>query len=360
MLNFKKKPLVSAGLTACLSGHEIVELPQIKHSVNEIRNLVSASHEVYEALYLETLHRLAEFCQAMPFSQMQFNVPYGMLKRQLTLAIAVLKIRRSKLLPKNAGTETISAEDAAWTYALFSSSLLSDIYSIQQDRKVTLHRANDDPAGVWAPISGSLFEKTCHYRMEFTEQEPATEKSIFMAAISGRIISPAAIRWLASYPALYSCWWKTILHETCNDNALQEIIEEAAKKSNTLLFKIEEKTTSPLNSATVFDKFIAWLVIKINESPVQIFQVQKGLFVSETFVNDFVKETAQSDSTLFLRELMNANYLILKENSFYHSFAPIKFENRRILNGIILDRNLLPKLLKNLPINNDFKDNIQL
>src|SRR5579871_5093084 len=129
MLNFKKKPLVSAGLSACLSGQKVIELTHIKHYVNEIRNLVSASHEVYDALYLATLYRLAEFCQAMPFSHMQFNVPYGMLKRQLTLTIAVLKIRRGKLLPKNAGTETISAEDAAWTYALFSSSLLCDIYS---------------------------------------------------------------------------------------------------------------------------------------------------------------------------------------------------------------------------------------
>jgi hypothetical protein len=360
MLNFKKKPLVSAGLTACLSGHEIVELPQIKHSVNEIRNLVSASHEVYEALYLSTLHRLAEFCQAMPFSHMQFNVPYGMLKRQLTLTIAVLKIRRGKLLPKNAGTEAISAEDAAWTYALFSSSLLSDIYSVQHDRKVTLHRANDDPAGIWTPISGSLFEKACHYRMEFIEKEPATEKSIFMAAISGRIISPAAIRWLAGYPALYYCWWKTILHETSDENVLQEIIKEAAKKSSTLLYKKEEKTTLPLNNTSVFEEFTSWLVIKENESPGQVFQIQKGLFVSETFLSDFLKETGKSDSTLFLQGLMNDNYLILKENSFYHSLAPIKFENRRILNGIILDRNFLPKLLKTLPINNDFKDNIQL
>ena len=132
---------------------------------------------------------------------------------------------------------------------------------------------------------------------------------------------------------------------------------EAANKSGTLFYKNDEKI---INNTTVFEKFTEWLVIKIKENPAQVFQVQKGLFISEIFVNSFLKETDQSDRVLFLQNLKNANYLIPKENSFYHSLAPIKFENRRILNGIILNRDFLPESLKNLPINNDFKDNILL
>lgn len=83
--------------------------------LTEIKNLVSCPAKIYSQLYLFTL------------SQFLTLDPHYRLKERLKLTIAVLKLRQGILLPKNAGAETIAAEEAQWTYALFSASLLKGL-----------------------------------------------------------------------------------------------------------------------------------------------------------------------------------------------------------------------------------------
>src|SRR5205807_10243795 len=90
----------------------------------ELKTLVSCPQDIYQRIYLSATYRLAEFCQAMPVSEAESSKPYSLIERQLRLVLAVLKLRRGNLLPKNAGTETIAAEEAQWTYALFTAALL--------------------------------------------------------------------------------------------------------------------------------------------------------------------------------------------------------------------------------------------
>jgi hypothetical protein len=87
-----------------------------KHLI-EIQNLVSCPPKIYSQLYLFTLGQF-----------IALN-PSDLVKERLVLSIAVLKLRRGVLLPKNNGAEAIAAEEAQWTYALFSASLLKELSS---------------------------------------------------------------------------------------------------------------------------------------------------------------------------------------------------------------------------------------
>lgn len=81
----------------------------------EVQNLVSCPDKIYKKLYLSTLSHFMTQCQTEE------------LKQRLTLTIIALKLRRGVLFPKKAGAEAIAAEEAQWTYALFSAALLSGL-----------------------------------------------------------------------------------------------------------------------------------------------------------------------------------------------------------------------------------------
>lgn len=85
--------------------------------VNQIRNLVSCPAKIYSQLYLTTL------------SQFFIHCPAELLKQRLIVTVIALKLRQGILLPKNAGAETIAAEEPQWTYALFSCALLKGLSS---------------------------------------------------------------------------------------------------------------------------------------------------------------------------------------------------------------------------------------
>jgi hypothetical protein len=83
--------------------------------LTEAQSLVSCPDKIYKQLYLSTLSHFITQC------------PANELKPRLKLSIAALKLRRGLLLPKNAGAEAIAAEEAQWTYALFSGALLKGL-----------------------------------------------------------------------------------------------------------------------------------------------------------------------------------------------------------------------------------------
>lgn len=87
----------------------------LQENLTEIKNLISCPPKIYSQLYLSTL------------SQFIIQCPEELQKDLFNLSIAVLKLRRGILLPKNAGAEAIAAEEAQWTYALFSASLLKTL-----------------------------------------------------------------------------------------------------------------------------------------------------------------------------------------------------------------------------------------
>ena len=125
-----QKMTITPEIIPSLSGRELLRKPEVMHLIHTIQTLISAPNKTYQKLYLSTLYNLAEFCQAMPYSENEFDCSYGFLIRQISLALAALKLRRGILFPKNAGAEAIAAEEAQWTYAIFAGSLVRNLYQL--------------------------------------------------------------------------------------------------------------------------------------------------------------------------------------------------------------------------------------
>jgi hypothetical protein len=213
-----------------LSGKELLYKPEITYSIYSIKNLVSCPNKIYRRLYITALYHLAEFCQAMPYSEKEFNGNYGFLIRQLNLALAALKLRRGVFFPKNAGAEAIAAEEAQWTYAIFSGSLVKNLYQLQENREVGRYQLQGDLIGMWSPLVESLYRKSFYYSMRFVLPKSLKKRDIFMAALSQHIFPSLAISWLSANTYLFNLWWDVVLHQAAADNDIETIIQLAAEK----------------------------------------------------------------------------------------------------------------------------------
>ena len=120
----KEKPenTMPKGLSPCLSGDDVIHNAG-KELISQIRQLISAPSKIYDDLYVPTLYRFAEFCQAMPWDKE--SVPYSLLTHQLSLVIAALQLRRGLLLPMNAGAEAMAEQEPQWTCDFFSHVVIS-------------------------------------------------------------------------------------------------------------------------------------------------------------------------------------------------------------------------------------------
>jgi hypothetical protein len=234
-------------LTPCFSGPELLSQDFAKNYLLEIKSLVSCPENIYRQLYLSTLHKLAEYCQAMPFSESEFNDANGFLIRQLQLSIAALKLRRGILLPKNAGAEAIAAEEAQWTYAIFSSALLKDLHNLQLDRVIQLYGAEGSEVKEWSTLFGTLYEKDIYYQMKFIKKKPIDKINIFMAAIIGKVISFIPEKWIRENKYLFSQWWEVLLHEASPNNDIEILIHKAADKAGILLCSKKNEEDKDIN-----------------------------------------------------------------------------------------------------------------
>jgi hypothetical protein len=356
MLSAKKETATEISkFKISLTGIEIIHQENIKPYLTEIRNLVSCPDAIFRQLYLTTLYCWAEFCQAMPFSEDAYNYHYGFLERQLKLSIATLKLRRGILLPKNAGAEQISAEEAQWTYAIFSGSLLKDLYQLQFNREVLLHQPNGEEIGLWSPISGPPQEKGACYSMKLSTKKSAINKEILMAAFSGRIFSSDAIHWLSQNPYLFNQWWSVILHEATGNNDIERNIRLAAEKAEILLLDQSIPTEKPDLRAG----FLKRLGKEITQSPEHVFRTNDGIFVSDFVIEDFLSENRFISKSTFFETLEKDNWLVLNEEHYQQELYPKKYEDKRILHSIILNIDVASEELQRLPIDTIFQKKVK-
>ncbi|MEO8402601.1 MAG: TraI domain-containing protein [Gammaproteobacteria bacterium] len=280
---------------------EIFQQENFKSYVFEIKNLISCPEDIYQELYLKTLFNLVEFIQSIDF-----------LDQQLKLAITALKLRRGVLFPKNAGTEKISAEEAQWTYALFSAALLKDLYLLQDNNNLDI--------------------------------------------IIASILPDTALKWLTQNGYLFNQWQEAISNQSAANNEIEKIIKLAAEKNSTAL-PVQEKLYS---TKQINDDFIAYLLKYAQENPEDILKIKSGLFISTDLIDNFLLQNKLLSKVVFIQSLEKNNWLILDNDAKYHVITPKQLHDRRTLHGIVLNNEILPETLQNLPINDYFQKQIAL
>lgn len=359
-------------LTPCLSGTIIWQQPALQPYLVQLKQLISAPPDIYQALYMETLLHFAEFCQAMPFDVHEPK-PYSLLQRQMELALTALKLRRGKMLPQHSESEIIAEQEPIWTYAIFTACLLTGLSRLHQDRQVELFLNQQEKIGEWSALTGNLFEPQTHYKIKSSHNLPLVRPAICNALLVGRIIPTVALRWLTNQPAIFTSWWQAITHESDSPrDGLSTLIEEAAVKINYPLINesntesstaLNQENQSSLNNQALAD-LTTWVQQYYETKGCDaerdlLLHIPAGLFIEvkrmADFLNLYSKYGSQKDLLKYLDE-----YLLKENNSPWHRFRLARFEKRLILEGIILPEGFLPPAIKLLPLQSSFVPDIPL
>lgn len=359
-------------LTPCLSGTVIWQQPTLQPYLVQLKQLISAPPDTYQELYMETLLRFAEFCQAMPFD-IHEPKPYSLLQRQMELTLTALKLRRGRMLPQHSESEIIAEQEPIWTYAIFTACLLTGLSRLHQDRHVELFLNQQEKIGEWSVLTGNLFEPQTLYKLNDTYNLPLVKPAICNALLVGRIIPTVALRWLTNQPTIFTSWWQAITHENNGQkDGLSTLIAEAAIKISYPINNEKTDTTSTPNSDQENQFSLSIQALEDITTWVQqyadkecdaerdlLLRIPSGLFIEAKCIADFLKLYPKYDSQKNLLACLN-DYLLKENNSPWHRFRSTRFEKRLILDGIILREAFLPPSIKLLPMQSSFVPDIPL
>lgn len=376
-------------LQPCLSGERIAEKKELKNYVMLLKQLISAPNDVYETLYLATLYRFMEFCQALPLDAE--GEPYGLVKWHLELTTTALKLRRGKMLPVNSDSETIAEQEPLWTYALFVAGLLVNYQHWEGSHCIELYKNANERLGIWHPMTGSLYESGAHYKLLSSPHPLQINTQLSQAMVIGRIVPAVGLRWLSSYAAVFSVWLDTIqrsIHSEQN-NPLMQLLHQAASTvgfpaahvdtvKNTvhntaetthdhLSASVDTKGSSPAlvdaNPPSLLDVLNDWLVISRDKLPadgksIHCLRIAGGLLITVEALTAFLSEHSFPISVESLVALLKISFFG-HESSDKNKLLPLCYrsshiEKRQIIKGFMLKETHLNAALKTLPIQTDF------
>ncbi len=364
---------MQANLQPCLSGEALMRQKTVQRDTALLKQLISAPADIYQQLYLKTLHAVLELCQAIPQDITQ-SKPYSFMQNQLDLTITALKLRRGKLLPTNANSETIAEQEPLWTYALFSASLLYNVDRIQAVGHIELYKNPGEKLGLWHPVAGSLAEPTTYYRITAERNTLILDKKAFQSILIGKLIPTVALRWLAQYPAVFQDWQAVIVEQAQPNNPLQILIQQALdalnqhttpkpteqedatpqkeqktpqSKSNPTQEKSAqtEKTKNATSNAELKTKLTTalneWLIEQIKtqdeKSPLCI-RVEAGIFITDQALKNF--QTTYASLGVFT-QASHPFHTLLEKNTQKNTrfqYRSINLANKIRLSGVIVSQ----------------------
>lgn len=360
----------------CLAGQAVLET--YPRHVQNIQRSISATPIIYDKVYNVTLCRFAELCQHMPLSQTQTK---SLLETQLELCATVLRLSKGKLLPDGASSELIAKEEPRYTYALFSASLLYQMYRLQLDRRVILHNRQNQPVVQWHVISGALGEVGQHFSIDWQPADIAFPIETLMASLVARLIPACAINWLLENPALFAEWWEILIDKTSTHKPLYKLIQQAIEHTKYPTFDVSKVKTMQVEVPTSHAPPDEITVVmqqnskkSQNSHPIELLldfadnyaiqaakplwlRVTDGLLMTQTLLDAFTQEFSNWDTTELMKQLQPV--LIHHNNSYCHRYRPTAFEDRRFLEGIVINVTALSSYWREKPLTTNFQLDIQ-
>jgi hypothetical protein len=378
---FKKKKLepIGEGLLPCLVGEQILAQSTINPLIIELKNLVSVPLPLYDDLYLTTLKRVAELCQAMPWDKK--SKPYTLLAEQIRLCCAVLKQRQGLMLPQGSSAERIAEQEPLWTFAFFAGALLFHLSGIQHDRSIVLSNVDGNDKTAWHPVWGTLYQKEKFYSITWQPYYVLPSNSLGGALIK-YLLPQTAFHWLTGSPDIFSIWWQATTNAKDNSNVITQLINDVAQKINYISRKpsdqnqstkitVSQTITAPVETENNPDSvspheslgmLLQWLQPIANEVgssaekniPTDlptIFKVEQGLFVANTVLSEFIDEKSEWENYLELTDRVKSFLIEENENRFFR-YRSVEFDDRRSVEGVVIANDYLSENLKSLSPNN--------
>jgi hypothetical protein len=393
-----KSSILTTPLCPCLRGEALAKQgPGIVY-LPQFRALVSAPSDRYAELYLETLHRFMELCQALPLTAPLLDNPggigkaslYSLVNHAFSLAVAALKMRRSWLMSLyDSDSEKIAQQEALWTYALLTTVLFRAIpVDWQTAYTVGLYQNEEKRLGTWHPVIGSLYEPHTFYKIENSPDKVslvAMDHSALLTTWTGRLIPSIALRWLGN-SEVFPVWWEALTHSAINSqNVLFKYLRQVAGKLGISLAESpvspptqsssvgttaqaaqsSAMTSTPVTPATAktlvssaqqaLTRLNQWLSTQLElAAEARLFiRVESGLFIDETGLQRMIGQYAMYASVETLVKSLT-EFLVTEEDSVMTRYRSIHFESREMRTGIVLATTHLSDDFKTLHVNKQF------
>lgn len=385
-------------LYPCLRGEALAKQGPGAIYLPQLRALVSAPSDRYTELYVATLYRFMELCQALPltspFQHQGLAVtasPYSLLNRALSLAVAALKMRRGWLMSLyDSDSEKIAQKEPSWTYALFTTVLFHAIPTDwQMAYTVGLYQNEEKRLGTWHPVIGSLYEPQTFYQIEKTKDQkppPIIDQNTLLAAWTGRLIPSIALRWLGNSSEVFPVWWEALTQPAVNgQNVLFQYLRQVAEKlgislaespafpaakpaparvvkpdaqlSAATLPPVVHPTKTPLSPARqALIRLNQWLTTQ-QESTTHtdhpFIRVEKGLLIEDTGLQRIIGQYTMYASVEALIHTL-AEFLVADNKTLMVCYRPKRMESREIRRGVVLAQTHLTEEFQRLPVCEDF------
>jgi hypothetical protein len=209
---------------------EVSQTSSFNEAIAQIQAQVSCPPVSFDMLYVQTLKNMAQLTRDIPHTLQKDTPTY--FSYAVKQAVRTLMLRREKLLPKGALAEQIAEEDAAWTFAVFSSALCHGFidWALCWCTQWCIGEGGDTQSWhEWSPASGGLPEEATHYRWKVCDKWVAYDDwiPVRQGFVAAQIVPMVGVQWLQGFETLWRFWWSVIDGRGAGENPLWDILRQA-------------------------------------------------------------------------------------------------------------------------------------
>lgn len=305
--------------------------PWVLREIEEIRNILGFSEQLFDAFFLSLIYRFIDFVQLLPSTP---TAPLGSLLSE-ALCRAQFCLRH--------WVEGRRRGDVLELYAGFSAVLLFDVDRVLQSFQVNLLDSAGDFMGYWNPLFGTMHEASASY---YVIVPLYRDKSLFRSEISAllvrHLIGKDIYQTLSSDRAFYFDWLALFTDTSQTNSVFSQLIE--LFKNNDLLAKLKKAQSeidfeaSMLDAYSIEDalQFVQWLNNEVKAGrisynrPGDLLQIlHRGVFIDPRLLARYAKNVLSgrlSFMQLFhqLRRMMGATDLSIAQST---GLTPVSFRN---------------------------------
>lgn len=301
-------------LTAMVSAHELLACPKRQELLEKLNESNLLEPTRYHSIGLRLIHNLVNYCQRLPETENSYYAhPGGLFDHALNRTEAAMSLwRQHTALTK----ETVTEDQALWSYVLFSASLLKDVGKLQTDFCVNLYDTNGQLLTPWNPLLESMIAIGSYYHHQFQASHDEAFRYRLTILFSKLLMPSSGFSWIASNPRVLNVWLGLLANDDeSGSGTLKAILSRAddiaiQRELNALLLKMQKasaghraprigtfvdvppESNSAKQNAGI--KFIRWVQkelalgnLIINKGPLRI--VPGGMIMSDHLYKLFVQ-----------------------------------------------------------------------
>lgn len=262
-----------------LSSHELIEMHNLSLIIERLSTLVAVPEDYFTALYLTPINNILYRSQNLPMFGADSTSPLSSFKFHCILN--GMKIKESRILPKNIDAELINEQKDIWRYVVFISLLMYGVGSTLTSRNIEYFDRNPNNTTNWNPY-GKPMPIGSKYLFSAEKRQPEHSSSLTFLPL---VFQPNSLSWLMKNSLAYNTVLNSIAHPQ-NNEMISDIIKEAYQLEDPITNENDQPlkqknhladTDSPTQKE-LGEKFHSWLSGSVTNSHLTVDEPDSYVF----------------------------------------------------------------------------------